>query len=32
VYYNGEASASKVLDALEGTGSLAELLDFVAQP
>jgi CRISPR system Cascade subunit CasC len=32
VYYNGEASASKVLDALDGTGSLAELLDFVAQP
>jgi CRISPR system Cascade subunit CasC len=32
VYYNGEASASKVLNALDGTGSLAELLDFVAQP
>jgi CRISPR system Cascade subunit CasC len=31
VYYNGQASASYVLNALEGTGSLDELLDFVAQ-
>jgi CRISPR system Cascade subunit CasC len=32
VYYNGQTSASCVLNALEGTGSLADLLNFVAQP
>jgi CRISPR system Cascade subunit CasC len=32
VYYNGQASVSYVLNALEGTGSLADLLNFVAQP
>jgi CRISPR system Cascade subunit CasC len=32
VYYNGQASVSRVLNALEGTGSLDELLGFVAQP
>jgi CRISPR system Cascade subunit CasC len=32
VYCNGQASASHVLNALEGTGSLDELLNFVAQP
>jgi CRISPR system Cascade subunit CasC len=32
VYYNGQGSPSCVLNALEGTGSLADLLNFVAQP
>jgi CRISPR system Cascade subunit CasC len=32
VYYNGQESASCVLNAVEGTGSLDELLTFVAQP
>ena len=32
VYYNGQASVSCVLNALEGTGSLADILSFVAQP
>jgi len=32
VYYNGQASTPYVLNALEGTGSLADLLNFVAQP
>jgi len=31
VYYNGQASTPYVLNALEGTGSLADLLNFVAQ-
>ena len=32
VYYNGQASTPYVLNALEGTGSLADILNFVAQP
>jgi CRISPR system Cascade subunit CasC len=32
VYYNGQESASRVLDAVGGRGSLDELLTFVAQP
>jgi CRISPR system Cascade subunit CasC len=32
VYYNGQESASRVLNAVEGAGSLDELLTFVAQP
>ena len=32
VYYNDQASPSRVLNALEGTGSLADILSFVAQP
>jgi CRISPR system Cascade subunit CasC len=32
VYYNNQASPSRVLNALEGTGSLADILSFVAQP
>jgi CRISPR system Cascade subunit CasC len=32
VYYNSQASTPYVLNALEGTGSLADLLNFVAQP
>jgi CRISPR system Cascade subunit CasC len=32
VYYNGQASPSCVLNALEGTGSLTDLLNFIAQP
>jgi CRISPR system Cascade subunit CasC len=32
VYYNGQVSPSCVLNTLEGTGSLADLLNFVAQP
>lgn len=32
VYYNAQESPSQRLNALEGTGSLASLLDFVAQP
>jgi CRISPR system Cascade subunit CasC len=32
VYYNGQMSASYILNAEEGTGTLPELLHFVAQP
>jgi CRISPR system Cascade subunit CasC len=32
VYYNSQASTLYALNALEGTGSLAELLNFVSQP
>jgi hypothetical protein len=32
VYYDGQAPLSCVLNALEGTGSLPALLNFVAQP
>jgi CRISPR system Cascade subunit CasC len=32
VYYSGQASPSCGLNTLEGTGSLAEILNFVAQP
>jgi CRISPR system Cascade subunit CasC len=32
VYYNSQVSTPYVLNALEGTGSLADLLNFVAQP
>ncbi len=32
VYYSGQASASCELNALKGTGSLEELLNFISQP